>query len=89
MSCCSLYSCNAFTFFDTFVTSVMALVPYRVSNGYQALLYAMFVVTLPFGLSLIVKLKSVKPNNVDPRKQNEVLAATNPLFGRLMVRTIL
>merc|ERR1712070_305082 len=60
------------------------MVPFRVINGYQALLYAMFVATLPFGLSLIVKMTACTPDNVNPRKQSEQLAATNPLFGRLM-----
>jgi hypothetical protein len=51
----------------------------------------MFVVTLPFGLQLVVKTVATggKINNVDPRKQAAQLAATNPLFGRLAVRSII
>jgi hypothetical protein len=81
-----LYGCNSFIPFDIIVNTIMDLVPFRVANAYQALVFAMFVVTLPFGLQLV--LKGYPPrNNVDPRKQKANLAATNPLFGRLNVRS--
>ena len=61
----------------------------RVASVYQALVFAMFVVTLPFGLMVVLKFANGAVGNTNPRKGTEVLAATNPMFARLAVSQIL
>ena len=82
----SLYGCNSFIPFDTIVNATMAMAPVPlVKNPYEALVYAMFVVTIPFGLQMVLKMTYGAPDNTNPRKQNDMYAATKPVFGRLAV----
>jgi len=67
------------------VAAFMGPVPFRVMNPYMALVYAVMILYLPFGISVLLKMKLTKGkvDNVDPRKQAQQLAATNPMFKRL------
>merc|ERR1711934_1326322 len=77
-------------FFSNFVpesifTSALAPVPWRVANGYQALLLGAILVYLPFGLNLLYKIKITggKVNNTAPQQQAAKIEATHPAFARL------
>eukprot|EP00658_Telonema_sp_P-2_P025293 TRINITY_DN20186_c0_g1_i5.p1 TRINITY_DN20186_c0_g1~~TRINITY_DN20186_c0_g1_i5.p1 ORF type:complete len:165 (+),score=28.06 TRINITY_DN20186_c0_g1_i5:180-674(+) len=64
---------------------VSQLLPQWSPSPYYALLIAVALYYLPFGLSLLYKmyLTNGKVNNLEPRKQSEILAATHPAFARL------
>merc|ERR1711907_305589 len=68
------------------VSKIMALVPFSVASPYMALVYAVALVYLPFGLSVVykVRLTNGKDDNLAPRKQSELLAATNDTYSRLL-----
>merc|ERR1711957_885870 len=66
-------------------TSAAAAIPYRVGSAYEGLFYALVLLYLPFGLNLMNKCRitSGKIDNLNPRKQSEVLKATHPSYARL------
>jgi uncharacterized MAPEG superfamily protein len=66
------------------VDTVVELVPIPFTSPYTVLLFAVMVSYLPFSISLIYKAVNAKPDNVNPRKQSEMLAATDPMFARIL-----
>ena len=69
---------------EALVSSVVGVLPFRVTSVYTALLYAVMVTYVPFSLGMAYKMSVTAPNNVHPRKQNEALKATHPTFARIM-----
>jgi uncharacterized MAPEG superfamily protein len=39
---------------------------------------------VPFSLGMLYKLRYAAPDNVQPRKQSQTLAATSPVFARIL-----
>lgn len=70
---------------ESLVSTILDLVPFRPTNPYLILVYAVMLVYLPFGLSILYKAQITSGNvdNVNPRKQSEKLSATHPLYARL------
>ncbi|CAK0852616.1 unnamed protein product [Prorocentrum cordatum] len=67
------------------VAGVMSPIPFRASP-YLSLVYGVALVYLPFGICLIYKgyLTAGKIDNLAPRKQSDMLAATYPAYARLI-----
>merc|ERR1712146_312427 len=67
----------------SFVGMVMAFVPFRVTP-YLAIPYAIALTYVPFGLGVFIKAGAKGGlDNVNPRKQADLVAAQSPLFARL------
>lgn len=69
---------------EKFVSLVVGSLPFSITSPYTALMYAVCVVYLPFSLKLMLKVVlGTVPDNVQPRKQDEILKATNKMYARL------
>ena len=68
---------------EAIVAQVVGLIPFTITSPYTALMYAVMVTYLPFSLGIFYKMSVTAPNNANPRKQNEQLKATHPMFAKL------
>merc|ERR1712086_142051 len=69
---------------ESIVQTVVGLLPFSITSPYQALLFAVMLQYVPFTFGIVYKSMVAMPDNVAPRKQNEMLKATHPTFGRIM-----